>query len=62
MEFFFLAMVLHPDAQARAQEELDTVLGNKRLPEFDDLPSLPYLQAVFREVLRWHPVAPFSAL
>ena len=53
-------MVLHPNAQAKAQEELDSVVGNERLPEFDDLPSLPYLQAVFMEVLRWHPAAPFS--
>ncbi|KAF9531077.1 cytochrome P450 [Crepidotus variabilis] len=55
---FFLAMVLHPGVQKKAQAELDSVVGNGRLPSFSDRDSLPYLSAVASEVLRWHAVTP----
>ncbi|KAH7913465.1 cytochrome P450 [Hygrophoropsis aurantiaca] len=32
--------------------------GKDRLPNFEDRASLPYIDAVFREVLRWYPVFP----
>ncbi|KAG6910303.1 hypothetical protein DXG01_011700 [Tephrocybe rancida] len=51
---FILLMILHPDAQKRARDELDSVVGTKRLPNFDDRPRLPYLEALLKEVLRWH--------
>jgi cytochrome P450 len=53
----FLAMVLHPEIMQKAQQELDDVLGN-RLPDFSDRSSLPYIDAILREVLRWQPVTP----
>ncbi|KAJ8508022.1 hypothetical protein ONZ45_g9663 [Pleurotus djamor] len=43
---FFLAMVLYPVVQKRAQQELDTVIGPGRLPVFQDQASLPYINAV----------------
>lgn len=57
---FLLAMVLHPEAQAKAHAEIDRVVGKDRLPSFDDRPALPYLEAILRETLRWHPVFPFG--
>jgi len=57
---FILAMVLYPDVQERARVEIETVVGRERLPNFDDRPSLPYTEAVFRETLRWHPVTPLG--
>ncbi|KAG2154174.1 cytochrome P450 [Suillus bovinus] len=57
---FILAMVLNPDVQAKAQAEIDGVVGKDRLPDFSDRPALPYIDAVLRETLRWHPVAPFG--
>ncbi|KAG5352963.1 hypothetical protein C0989_011606 [Termitomyces sp. Mn162] len=51
---FMLLMLLYPDVQKRARDELDSVVGNKRLPNFDDRPSLPYLEATMKEVMRWH--------
>ncbi|KAJ3485907.1 hypothetical protein NLI96_g4625 [Meripilus lineatus] len=60
METFFLAMVLHPNAQKRAQRELDTVVGHGQLPEFEDQDNLPYLRCVVHEVLRWYPVVPLG--
>ncbi|KIO14849.1 hypothetical protein M404DRAFT_928982 [Pisolithus tinctorius Marx 270] len=55
---FLLAMVLYPEAQAQAQEEIDRVVGDTRLPEFRDRENLPYVEAVLLETLRWHPNVP----
>jgi cytochrome P450 len=51
------AMVAFPEAQRRAQAELDAVVGRARLPTYADAPRLPYVRAIIREVLRWRPVA-----
>ncbi|TFY70051.1 hypothetical protein EVG20_g2890 [Dentipellis fragilis] len=57
---FVLAMTLFPDAQKKAQKEVDTVIGSGRLPTCEDKDSLPYVDAVCKEVLRWNPVAPLN--
>ena len=57
---YVLAMLLYPDVQRKAQEEVDRVVGNHRLPTTDDLDKLPYLGAVLKEVMRWHTVACIS--
>ncbi|THU99692.1 cytochrome P450, partial [Dendrothele bispora CBS 962.96] len=57
---FFLAMSLYPDVQQKAQQELDTVLGHGKLPTFDDRSSLPYIDAIYLEVMRWHPAIPLG--
>ncbi|KIJ12557.1 hypothetical protein PAXINDRAFT_171115 [Paxillus involutus ATCC 200175] len=55
---FTLAMVQNPHVWKRAQAEMDGVIGMDRLPDFDDRPSLPYVEAILRETMRWQPVAP----
>lgn len=60
MLIFILAMLLNPDVQARAQAEIDSVVGTMRLPVFEDRPSLLYIEAVLRETLRWHPPVPLG--
>ena len=60
MACFFLAMTVFPDAQRKAQEEIDRVIGQNRLPSFEDRENLPYIDATVKEVLRWHPVAPMG--
>ncbi|KAH7913454.1 cytochrome P450 [Hygrophoropsis aurantiaca] len=57
---FILAMVLYPDVQHRAQAEIDALLGSDTIPGFEHRESLPYVEAVVRETLRWHPVAPLG--
>lgn len=57
----FLALTLYPDVQKRAQAELDSVLGRDRLPTFDDKPRLPYIDAMFKELMRWRMVVPLGA-
>ncbi|KAI9454956.1 cytochrome P450 [Russula earlei] len=55
---FVLAVLLHPGVQRRAQGEIDAVTGRERFPTFEDRPSLPFVDAVCKEVLRWRPPAP----
>ena len=55
-------MLLHPEAQKRAQAELDGLLGNGRLPSFEDRRLLPYFNSVYLETLRWYPVVPLGKL
>ncbi|KAG1884193.1 cytochrome P450 [Suillus subluteus] len=57
---FTLAMVLYPDVQRRAHAEIESVVGGDQLPTFEDRASLPYVESVLRETLRWHPVGPIG--
>ncbi|KAG2068708.1 cytochrome P450 [Suillus decipiens] len=57
---FLLAMILNPKVQTKAHAEIDRVVGKDRLPDFNDRPALPYVDAILRETLRWHPVVPFG--
>jgi len=60
MKSLFVAMLLYPDVQKKAQNEIDSVIGRDQLPTFDDRPRLPFIDAVCKEVLRWRPVAPIA--
>ncbi|QRW23980.1 cytochrome P450 family protein [Rhizoctonia solani] len=56
---FVAAMVLNPEVQAKAQAELDSVLGYaSRLPTMSDETQLPYIRNLILEVHRWQPVGP----
>ena len=46
-------MALYPHVMRKAQEELDRVVGNERLPEFSDWENLPYISAILKELFRW---------
>ena len=45
-----LVLACHPDVQRKAQGEIDRVIGSDRVPQWEDLPNLPYTQAVIQEV------------
>ncbi|KLO05947.1 cytochrome P450 [Schizopora paradoxa] len=47
------AVLKHPEALRRAQEELDRVIGTDRLPTCEDRDNLTYVNAMCMEVLRW---------
>lgn len=50
------------DIVARLREEIASKLPTDRtLPSFEDLKRLPYLSAVFKEVLRLYPVVPLNS-
>ncbi|KAI8624784.1 cytochrome P450 [Xylariaceae sp. FL1651] len=54
---FVCALLLFPEVQKKAQEELDAVIGSSRLPNLDDEFSLPYIRGCVKESLRWMPTA-----
>jgi len=60
LEFVTMASILHPESVKQAQQELDSVVGQNRLPSFDDTSNLPYVNAFIKEVLRWRPVLPMG--
>ncbi len=55
-------MILHPDVFAKAQAEIDRVVGFDRLPDFQDRSSLPYVESVVKEVYRYGFLSPNAAL
>ncbi|KAG1908874.1 cytochrome P450 [Suillus fuscotomentosus] len=55
-----LAAACHPEAQARVQEQLDTIVGRERAPSFEDVQRLTELHAFMHESLRWRPVVPLG--
>jgi len=57
---FFMAMILNPRIQAKAQAELDAVVGKDRLPTLNDKPNLPYIRSIMAEVFRWSPAIPLG--
>jgi cytochrome P450 len=59
---FVLAMCVFPEAQRKAQAELDQVVGLERLPDWDDESSLPYVSALVTEVLRWRSVTTLGGI
>ena len=62
MYSLFLALVLFPQVQRRAQAELDAVIGRDRLPTFDDRLRLPYIEALCKELMRWLMVIPMGQI
>ncbi|KAK3329159.1 cytochrome P450 [Apodospora peruviana] len=59
---FVQAMLLYPDVQRKAQEEVDRVVGEGRLPNMDDEPELQFVRACIKETLRWMPTTIMGAV
>ncbi|XP_050204775.1 cytochrome P450 78A5-like [Mercurialis annua] len=58
LEWIMARIVMHQDIQEKAQQEIDTCTGRNRHVQDSDIPNLPYLQAIVKEVLRMHPPGP----
>ncbi|KAK4221067.1 cytochrome P450 [Podospora fimiseda] len=59
---FLQAMVLYPEVQKRAQDLLDKVIGDKRLPTMEDEMDLQYIRQIVKESLRWMPTTIMGAV
>lgn len=57
LSYFLVAMVHHPEWQARVQKEIDEQCEG-RLPTIPDMPKLPILRACLKETMRWKPNVP----
>lgn len=58
VEWAISEMVRKPEIFEKATEELDRVIGKERWVEENDIPNLPYINAIAKETMRLHPVAP----
>ncbi|RXW19449.1 hypothetical protein EST38_g6401 [Candolleomyces aberdarensis] len=50
----------YPEVYAKAQAEVDAVIGSGRLPLVTDREGLPYVHAIVKEVGRWYTVVPLG--
>lgn len=60
VEWAVAELLRHPKVLAKAQQELDSIVGPGRLVTESDLPQLTYLQAIIKETFRLHPSTPLS--
>lgn len=62
VEWAMAELLQNPEKMAKARAEIDQVIGKttKRVAE-SDIPKLPYLQGIVKEIFRLHPVAPLLA-
>nr|CAD7438754.1 unnamed protein product [Timema bartmani] len=60
LTFALIMLLHHPQVMLKAQKEIDGVVGRDRLPSLDDRSSLPYLEAIQREVHRRQSLLPLS--
>lgn len=61
LSFLFYFLLKTPHAYKKAQEEVDRVIGRRKIT-VEDMSKLPYITAVMRETLRLKPTAPMIAL
>ncbi|XP_052179859.1 flavonoid 3'-monooxygenase [Diospyros lotus] len=60
IEWAMAELIRHPKILARAQIELDSVVGPNRMVTEPDLAKLTFLQAIIKETFRLHPSTPLS--
>jgi len=60
LQSFVLALVCHPELQRKAQQEVDALISEDRLPTIEDYEKLPYVNALVKEVLRYRPILPLA--
>ncbi|KAM0930309.1 hypothetical protein ACQ4PT_001048 [Festuca glaucescens] len=61
VEWAMSEIVKKPEIFANATEELDRVVGRGRWVTEEDIPSLPYMEAIVKETVRLHPAGPMLA-
>ncbi|KAJ7359864.1 cytochrome P450 [Mycena albidolilacea] len=61
LQSLVLALVAYPEAQKKAHEEIDRVVGEHRMPTLEDLEQMPYIRAIISETHRFRPVTPLGA-
>jgi cytochrome P450 family 619 len=57
---FIHALTKWGDVLRKAQEEIDSVVGEDRTPIWSDYAQLPYVATIVKEAQRWRPVVPLA--
>ncbi|XP_068243303.1 methyl farnesoate epoxidase-like isoform X2 [Palaemon carinicauda] len=60
VSFALMFCALYPEYMKKIQDELDSVVGQERLPSLDDRPKLVYTEAFITEVFRFRGPAPLT--
>lgn len=58
VEWAIAELLKKPEIFQKAIEELDRVIGKDKWVSEKDMPNLPYIEAIAKETMRLHPVAP----
>ncbi|KAI3455630.1 hypothetical protein Pfo_012293 [Paulownia fortunei] len=58
VEWAISELLKKPEIFNKATEELDRVIGQNKWVKEKDIPNLPYIEAIVKETMRLHPVAP----
>jgi cytochrome P450 len=53
--FCLAELACSPDSMAKAVEEIESVLGDRASPNYEDISKLTYIDACFKEALRMNP-------
>ncbi|XP_061489202.1 cytochrome P450 2J2-like [Rhineura floridana] len=61
LRWALLYMAIYPEVQARVQAEIDSVIGQSRLPAMEDRDRMPYTNAVVHEIQRISNIFPVNA-
>ncbi|XP_035503548.1 cytochrome P450 2J4 [Scophthalmus maximus] len=62
LQWALVYLIRSPDIQEKVQAEIDSVIGQTRLPTMADRPNLPYTEAVIHEVQRMGNIIPLNGL
>ncbi|KAL3632877.1 hypothetical protein CASFOL_025861 [Castilleja foliolosa] len=58
VEWAISELLKKPEIFKKATDELDQVIGQNKWVAEKDIPNLPYIEAIVKETMRLHPVAP----
>jgi len=60
MGFFLYCMAMNKNIENEARQEVDNILGERKIPEYDDIKKLTYFKNCVYESMRMYPVTPKS--